>query len=101
MSLLCLLQPMQSNDKVRLEIYYEALCPDSYGFIRNDFASVYGRLGDKFIDVELIPYGKATVSMSSVSHVPLPKAIVIQSIGPRFPHIPLWYFLFAIFRKQL
>ncbi|KAG1678336.1 Gamma-interferon-inducible lysosomal thiol reductase [Nymphon striatum] len=48
-----------SSDRVQIEVYYETLCPDSYRFIATKLNNVYQNLGDKFMDVQLIPYGKA------------------------------------------
>lgn len=43
-----------------IKIYYEALCPDSVNLIKQ-FNSTYDKLY-KYINVEFIPFGKATVS---------------------------------------
>jgi len=42
-------------------VYYETLCPDSKRFIKNQLYPVKkSSLGQSF-DVQLVPYGKATV----------------------------------------
>ncbi len=76
-----------TNDKIAvLDIYYEALCPDSKNFINNQLALLIGSDGntknvfkkhrdeedldtsllatskDTFLKVNLIPFGKANVS---------------------------------------
>lgn len=42
-------------------VYYEALCSDSRNFILKQLVPTFEKLSD-FIDVDLVPYGKATVS---------------------------------------
>ncbi|CAM1321674.1 Uncharacterised protein g7850 [Pycnogonum litorale] len=48
---------------IRLEIFYETLCPDSYSFIRNQLSEVYQNLDDECLSVKFIPYGKAVESI--------------------------------------
>uniref|UniRef100_A0A1E1VZX2 Gamma-interferon-inducible lysosomal thiol reductase n=1 Tax=Pectinophora gossypiella TaxID=13191 RepID=A0A1E1VZX2_PECGO len=50
------------QDKVKIRVYYEALCPDSKFFFMRHLAPVTEKLSD-FIDVTLVPYGKATTKM--------------------------------------
>lgn len=50
------------QDKVKVRVYYEALCPDSKIFFKKHLLPVTLKLSD-FLDVHLIPYGKATVSI--------------------------------------
>lgn len=50
------------QDKVKVRVYYEALCPDSKHFFMKHLAPVAQKLSD-FVDVTLVPYGKASVSI--------------------------------------
>lgn len=43
-----------------MAVYYEALCPDSRSFVVKQLGPTYRRLAAN-MQVELIPYGKATV----------------------------------------
>lgn len=45
----------------QISIYYETLCPDSRRFFLHQLAPTYEKL-NRFMDVELIPYGHANVS---------------------------------------
>ncbi|XP_076235464.1 gamma-interferon-inducible lysosomal thiol reductase [Calliopsis andreniformis] len=49
----------QAKQKVHIAIYYEALCPDSRNFFVKQLLPTYHRITDN-VQVELIPYGKAT-----------------------------------------
>jgi len=46
---------------VRLAVYFEALCYDSVNFFKNQLLPTYELVGD-IIDLELIPFGKASAS---------------------------------------
>lgn len=50
------------KDKVKVRVYYEALCPDSKHFFIKHLAPVTEKLSE-FLDITLVPYGKATVSL--------------------------------------
>jgi len=57
---LCALLAVCSAQTVHLDVYYESLCPDSMRFIVDQLHPVKsGPLG-RFIDVQLIPFGKAS-----------------------------------------
>lgn len=43
-------------------VLYESLCPDSVNFLRDQFYPAYSTIKER-INVELVPYGKATVSI--------------------------------------
>ncbi|XP_076296132.1 gamma-interferon-inducible lysosomal thiol reductase isoform X1 [Lasioglossum baleicum] len=48
-----------SQQRVHVAVYYEALCPDSRNFFLKQLLPTYRKIAD-IIEVELIPYGKAT-----------------------------------------
>ncbi|XP_074112045.1 gamma-interferon-inducible lysosomal thiol reductase-like protein [Cotesia typhae] len=47
--------------KVVVAVYYEALCPDSRGFVIRQVEPTYQKLPDNVI-IQMIPYGKATTT---------------------------------------
>ncbi|XP_045527688.1 gamma-interferon-inducible lysosomal thiol reductase-like [Pieris brassicae] len=49
------------QDKVKVRVYYETLCPDSKHFFVRHLGPVTEKLSD-FLDVTLVPYGKATTT---------------------------------------
>ncbi|KAL1492845.1 hypothetical protein ABEB36_011027 [Hypothenemus hampei] len=49
---------IQGQKKVKVSVYYEALCPDSKFFISFQLVPVFDKLKDSLI-VDLVPYGKA------------------------------------------
>lgn len=55
--------PSQKDDptrqRVQVAVYYEALCPDSRSFVVKQLGPTYRKLPAN-LEVELVPYGKAT-----------------------------------------
>ncbi|RVE41793.1 hypothetical protein evm_013562 [Chilo suppressalis] len=51
------------KDKVKVRVYYEALCPDSKHFFIKHLGPVTEKLSD-FLDITLVPYGKAQTKES-------------------------------------
>lgn len=49
------------QDKVKVRVYYEALCPDSKHFFMKHLWPVTEKLSE-FVDVTLVPYGKASTN---------------------------------------
>lgn len=47
-------------EKVKITVYYEALCSDSRFFILKQLVPAYETIPD-YLDVDLVPYGKAEV----------------------------------------
>lgn len=54
-------QEVEAFPPMRVEVYYEALCPDSRYFVVKHLLPTYNKLKD-IITVALVPYGKASVS---------------------------------------
>uniref|UniRef100_A0A2P2IWE6 Gamma-interferon-inducible lysosomal thiol reductase-like n=1 Tax=Rhizophora mucronata TaxID=61149 RepID=A0A2P2IWE6_RHIMU len=53
----------RGSDKVRLDLYYESLCPYSAGFIVNYLAELFEDDGDllSIVDLHLYPWGNAMI----------------------------------------
>lgn len=49
--------------KVKISVYYEALCPDSKFFVKYQLLPVYEEL-QEYIILDLVPYGKAEVYLT-------------------------------------
>ncbi|XP_045505981.1 gamma-interferon-inducible lysosomal thiol reductase-like isoform X2 [Colias croceus] len=49
----------KEDNKVKIAVYYESLCPDSKSFITNQLAPVWRELRGA-VKVKLVPYGKST-----------------------------------------
>ena len=45
--------------KLRVDVYYECLCPDSRYFVLNHLQPTFDKLGS-MMEVKMWPYGKAT-----------------------------------------
>ncbi|XP_047985256.1 gamma-interferon-inducible lysosomal thiol reductase-like [Leguminivora glycinivorella] len=50
-----------NGDKVKLQVYYECLCPDCIAFHLGPLDDVYRKIGS-YIDLKLYPYGNAKKS---------------------------------------
>ncbi|XP_050314057.1 GILT-like protein 1 [Anthonomus grandis grandis] len=50
-------------EKVKVSVYYEALCPDSKHFINHQVVPVFDALNDNIL-LDLVPYGKAQTTIS-------------------------------------
>ncbi|XP_062565440.1 GILT-like protein 3 isoform X2 [Armigeres subalbatus] len=53
-----------NDDKLRVTIYYEALCYDSISFITNQLAPAWQKHRDQ-MDLKLVPFGKAYIDDSN------------------------------------
>jgi len=62
-SFICLYQQIvkcEESSKVKIDVYYETLCPDSIQFIRRQLYPTFNKIG-QIMDINLVPYGKAEV----------------------------------------
>ncbi|CAH1153261.1 unnamed protein product [Phaedon cochleariae] len=59
--IVCTFASSNSQDTVKVSLYYEALCPYSQEFIKDQLFPGYQVLGD-VLDLDLVPYGKAKMS---------------------------------------
>ncbi len=51
----------ESGSKVKVDVYYETLCPDSIGFLIRKLIPNYEAISS-MIQLNLVPFGKAEVS---------------------------------------
>ncbi|KAL1492142.1 hypothetical protein ABEB36_012630 [Hypothenemus hampei] len=49
---------IKDQDLIKVDVYYETLCPDSMYFITRQYYPAFATLR-KYLDVDLIPYGRA------------------------------------------
>lgn len=55
-------------EKLQVQVYYETKCPDSMSFLRNQLQpSMREKNRMQYTDLELIPFGKAIVSVEVLS----------------------------------
>ncbi|EEB20424.1 gamma-interferon-inducible lysosomal thiol reductase precursor, putative [Pediculus humanus corporis] len=52
------------DDRIPVTVYYESLCPDSIAFVTNQLAPAQSTRLKNYMDVQLVPYGKASHSRS-------------------------------------
>ncbi|XP_014206857.1 GILT-like protein C02D5.2 [Copidosoma floridanum] len=53
-----LIEKQSVNQQILVNVYYEALCPDSRNFILKQLVPTFNSIED-YIELQLIPYGKA------------------------------------------
>lgn len=53
--------------QLHLAVYYESLCPDSVRFIADQLHPLMRTPLGKYVDVTLVPFGKANVSILCIS----------------------------------
>ncbi|XP_030748377.1 gamma-interferon-inducible lysosomal thiol reductase-like [Sitophilus oryzae] len=58
----------KETEKVKISVYYEALCPDSKFFIIYQLVPVFERLKD-FLIIDLVPYGKAQTTVDDNGNI--------------------------------
>ena len=49
-----------ADDRVKITVYYESLCPDSRRFINGQLSKAFLQV-NQITNIELIPFGKANV----------------------------------------
>ena len=62
---LLLAQTVKAETKVKVDVYYETLCPDSIGFLIRQLIPSYDTMKE-MMQLNLIPFGKAEVSENSL-----------------------------------
>ncbi|CAG7727377.1 unnamed protein product [Allacma fusca] len=55
----------EETPRTKISVYYESLCGDSRRFIKNQLYPLMRSPIGKYVDLELVPYGKATTSGSN------------------------------------
>ena len=53
---------VNKEEKVKLELYYEALCPDCEDFVVNYLYKIFENGLISIVDLKLSPYGNAKIS---------------------------------------
>lgn len=59
----------ENQGKIKVSVYYEALCSDSRFFILKQLVPAYETIPG-FIKLDLVPYGKAKVRTYCIWHEP-------------------------------
>jgi len=60
--------PQADEKLIRLDVYYECLCPDSRYFVLHELVPTFEKVGS-MLDIHLWPYGKAETKSSSGGYV--------------------------------
>lgn len=61
--------------QVKIDIYYESLCPDSVRFISQQLYPLYSNF-KKHLDITFIPFGKSNVSFECNKLIKMSKLIL-------------------------
>jgi interferon gamma-inducible protein 30 len=51
------------DNKIKISVYYETLCPDSTNFINGQLSNAFIK-ANSLIDIKFIPFGKASVNIT-------------------------------------
>lgn len=60
-SLFVVLVQGQEEPLVQLTVFYEALCPDSMRWMKNQLRPTWDKFGGRYLVVDFIPFGHASV----------------------------------------
>lgn len=63
--IICSVKFSDCNKTVKIDVYYESLCQASKSFIANKLVETYKTLGDKYLDVNLVPFGNAKLKTNN------------------------------------
>ncbi|KAL5701827.1 hypothetical protein ACHQM5_027121 [Ranunculus cassubicifolius] len=55
------------NEKVKLDLYYETLCPACSDFMVHDLREIFTNGLIKFVDLNLVPYGNARLENGNIT----------------------------------